>query len=261
MQIGIMTYINCKHADVREQFEMFKKLGVHRTFLSGGHPRLGEVMELLPKYDIICDNFHSEFDGAVIGKNISMGDLRFKSDAGDLMLERLFFNVLNCEKYRVPILVVHSPYGDPKNAFNEISDERYIRLGDFAREHGVTLAFENISHYENLEHTLSLIPDSKFCWDIGHQHCFGDRKKVMPSFGHRLAALHIHDNNLENDDHMIPFEGKINFDEAAKELADSGYEGTLMLELLYKGQLPTEEYYTKAANAAKKLVDMVASYK
>ena len=174
------------------------------------------------------------------------------------MLKRLFLNVLNCEKYSVPVLVVHTPVA---LTLSEICDQRFVNLGNFAKQHGVTLAFENICYFDNLQHMLNLLPNSKFCWDIGHQHIFGDRKHFVPAFGDKLGALHIHDNDLISDSHLIPFEGRINFEEATKELADSGYSGTMMLEILYTGQDPAEAYYTKAANAAKKLVEMVAANK
>lgn len=86
----------------------------------------------------------------------------------------------------------------------------------------------------------------------------------MHIFGDRVVALHIHDNlcNLDTDNHFIPFDGNIDFETVAKDIADSGFNGTLMLELKSKKDekyknLTDEEYFEKAANAAKKLAQMV----
>ena len=79
--------------------------------------------------------------------------------------------------------------------------------------------------------------------------------------GNRLSALHIHDNDLKNDNHSIPFDGSIDFEEVAKDLADSKYDVTLMLEILYGGEMPAKEYYSKAVDSARKLVKMVESYR
>ena len=45
MEVGIMLYINCEECPVKEQIEILKSIGVKRTFLNGGHPRLGAVMK------------------------------------------------------------------------------------------------------------------------------------------------------------------------------------------------------------------------
>ena len=259
MNIGIATSMKNEYITVKEQFELFERFGVQHTFLSAGHPRLEEALELLPRHGIICDNFHSDFRGTLDGEAISMHDIPREGKAGDRMLELLLENVTNCQKYGIDVLVVHSVPEPPDVALNAISDARYRVLADYARECNVTLAFENIYYYQNLARIMDIIPDGKFCWDCGHQYCFGDRRKVMPDFADRLIALHVHDNNFEKDEHAIPFEGRIDFDVIAKELADCRFDGTMMLELAYRGQIPPEDYYAKAAKAAKKLVCMVKS--
>ena len=61
---------------------------------------------------------------------------------------------------------------------------------------------------------------------------------------------------------MIPFEGTIDFDRVTRQLRDSGFMGTLSLELLphasgrYEGIAP-DEYYARAYAAACRLRDMV----
>ena len=257
MDIGIMTFINCTHATVEEQLDMLCRLGVCRSFLNAGHPRLDEVMPLFHERGIICDNFHSEFDGKFRGLDIYMSDMYQYGDAGDKMLEILFEDVLNCERHKVPVLVVHVPASPRKISDTPACNEKYCRLYDFAKEHGVTIAFENTQYFENLEHIFSLVPDSKLCWDCGHQYCNGDRKRILPVFGDRLTALHIHDNDLQKDLHFIPFEGSIDYKEVTNDLRNTGYDGTMMLEIMYRGQLPMEEYYTKAVKAARQLVSMV----
>ena len=107
-----------------------------------------------------------------------------------------------------------------------------------------------------------------FCWDIGHEYCFSKGIKFMELFGDRLCALHIHDNRCvtDTDDHLLPFDGNIDFEEVAKAIAKSGYKGTVMLELnrfaLVEGKkiyedLDDEEYIKRAADSARKLADMI----
>ena len=65
---------------------------------------------------------------------------------------------------------------------------------------------------------------------------------------------------------MLPYDGKIDFDYAALAIAESGFDGTLMLEVLrylsnsYEG-ISAEEYYRLAGNAVTRLDETIASIK
>ena len=91
----------------------------------------------------------------------------------------------------------------------------------------------------------------------------------MPLFGDRLICTHIHDNEgvFNEDKHMLPFDGTLDFERVARQIRESGYKGTLMLEVLagasdhyegvsYQGVSP-REYLRRAADAAKRLANMV----
>ena len=75
-------------------------------------------------------------------------------------------------------------------------------------------------------------PYVKACLDIGHVALVGeDPQTVIHQLGKgRLKALHVHDNNLKEDSHTIPYLGKINWDEVMSALNDTGYEGDLTYE-------------------------------
>jgi sugar phosphate isomerase/epimerase len=82
-------------------------------------------------------------------------------------------------------------------------------------------------------------------------------------FGEKLVALHIHDNYgiLNQDDHLLPFDGKTDFERVARKIHESGYEGSIMLEIGknrredYK-QMAYVEFVEKAAMLAKKIRTM-----
>jgi len=141
-------------------------------------------------------------------------------------------------------------------------------LMEASREIGVSIAFENQRKLANLALMFEYYEDALFCWDVGHEACFAGGREYMPLFGDKLAALHIHDNTCEfnHDFHMLPYDGKINFDKVARAIAESGYTGSLMLEVgrwgspRYDG-LSAEEYYNRAGIAAKRLRDAVESYR
>ncbi|MBQ5777683.1 MAG: sugar phosphate isomerase/epimerase [Oscillospiraceae bacterium] len=267
MKPGIMLYVNCKKADLYEQIRTLVEIGVEHTFVNVGCCDIDNVLRYMKEVGLTCDNLHSEYAGNFRGEDCTMQDICFEGDAGDRMLEILMENVDKCKEHGVPVLVVHSPVTEPEVAKNETTARRYTALGDYAREKGITLAFENISYTENVEYALSLVPDAKFCWDCGHENCRRKDEKPMPLFGKKVAALHIHDNFLDYDHHLIPFDGKIDFDEVAHALADSGFDGTLMLEIPYGANeyLSRDESYKafalRAKTAAEKVIELVKNYR
>ena len=64
------------------------------------------------------------------------------------------------------------------------------------------------------------------------------------------------------DDHMLPFDACMDFEKVARRIRESGYEGSLMLEVgpgaheVYQN-LTWEEFFERAAVAVKRLRDLV----
>ena len=263
MEPGIMLYINCKEASVEEQIRVLKEIGVKKTFLSASHPRLSEVISLVKENDIICETLHGVFNEP---EGYTAESLHKPGKAGDIMLERLLNNILNCVKYNVPILVLHLPGESILNVKNEYSKLRYNKLGDFAQENGITLAFENTGKcVENFKYISELIPNAMFCWDNAHEKLFSCGEKVLSQLGDKLVALHITDSNLCTDDHMIPFDGKIDFENVASELAKTDFDGTIMLESIFSGKyyenMLYKDFAMRAKSAAEEIIKMVEKNK
>ena len=250
---------------IEKQVECFKKFGVDRTFWGSERPNFDETMQLLKKNGIICEALHAPYNGI----NAMWGE---DEEAGQKMLDRLKDSVDKCAKYDIPVTVVHLSSGRPMPAINENGLRRYEALFDYAAERGVTVALENQRYLENLSYFMEHYQTPGFCWDNGHQYCCLKGVNLMGMFGHRLTALHIHDNRnkLDTDDHLIPFDGNIPFEEVARQIAESGYEGTLMLEIgklsvidgkqVYQ-DVTDEEYVQRAAAAARRVADMVEAYR
>lgn len=83
-----------------------------------------------------------------------------------------------------------------------------------------------------------------FCLDTGHIHLLRSRFFLyMPILGKRIKALHIHDNDGNGDEHLMPYVGTINWNEFLDSLKVIGYEGDLSFETFAqtkKGKLPPE---------------------
>ena len=258
MELGISW--NCYGGlRIEEQTKLITKYGFTTTFLGGADPRMGEIILILEHYGIKCENVHAPFS--------HINDIWYDGDNGDKMLDELTDTVDRCYNYRIPTMVVHLSAGKAPR-ISDIGYERFSRLMEYADKSGVTIAYENQRMLANIAFALEEFPKAKFCWDTGHEACFTNGRRYMPLFGDRLAALHIHDNDMiyNSDLHLIPYDGKMDFNMVAKEIAESGYDGSLMLELsrrtnIYYDELSPDEYYSRAATAANKLRLAISEYK
>ncbi|HWQ58715.1 MAG TPA: sugar phosphate isomerase/epimerase family protein [Clostridia bacterium] len=70
------------------------------------------------------------------------------------------------------------------------------------------------------------------CLDVGHCRLVGrdPAAAVRALGGERLAALHVHDNDLHEDRHALPYLGGTDWLSFMRALADVGYDGALSFE-------------------------------
>lgn len=107
------------------------------------------------------------------------------------------------------------------------------------------------------------------CLDVGHANVSKNTHLFLPSLTHRIAALHLHDNNGTKDEHLIPGDGIIDFVKIMKELIDgryayhygieclqraSGYEGTPQ-ELPMKIFGKISRFHEEACTKVKSLIN------
>jgi sugar phosphate isomerase/epimerase len=83
-----------------------------------------------------------------------------------------------------------------------------------------------------LEEDLELPPPGAgICLDMGHAFLMGDVADAIDIVSGELVTTHVHDNGGTDDDHVAPFEGKIDWPTALMTLQKVGYEGTVMFEV------------------------------
>jgi sugar phosphate isomerase/epimerase len=77
--------------------------------------------------------------------------------------------------------------------------------------------------------------DAGICLDYGHAHLMGDLAEAIETVSGHLWTTHVHDNNGRSDDHLVPFQGTIDWDVALMETQKIGYDGVMMLEIADSG--------------------------
>lgn len=140
---------------------------------------------------------------------------------------------------------------------------------ELASKYGVNIAAENLfdvmditkgrrrqygSYPEELMELCDTLRKSYdnvgICWDFGHGHVMGfDQPKVLEMLGDRLLALHVSDNFGVMDDHLLPYEGTIQWTPIVKTLKKVNYEGAFAYET-----------HRLTANMPESMVDSALTY-
>ena len=228
-------------------------------------PELSElkiIVNTLRECGMSYEMIHAPFDG--------INNIWLTGEAGEHMLQRLMIAVERAAFAGCPIVVVHLSSGNTPPSITDVGRARFEQLVAYAAQKQVKIAFENQRKLANLAWAFEAFekyPNVGFCWDCGHEGCFTPGKEYMPLFGDRLLCTHIHDNNCrpDEDEHMLPFDGRLDFGRVAKRLRESGYRGTLTLEVFASnsGQydfITCEAFLQKAAMVIKRLRLMVDGF-
>jgi sugar phosphate isomerase/epimerase len=106
----------------------------------------------------------------------------------------------------------------------------------FAKERGTEILLENIPSElsaparirEFLQYTRL---DLKVCFDTGHAHMAGGVQPAFDTLRDRIAAIHVHDNHGEKDEHLPPFEGSIDWTQTVRSFRSLDAQVPILLEL------------------------------
>ncbi|QDQ42202.1 sugar phosphate isomerase/epimerase [Methylacidiphilum kamchatkense Kam1] len=146
------------------------------------------------------------------------------------------------------ILVVH-PSGVEKNQFSELTEENkrleLIRknigiIYQYTHKLGVILALETLlpqflgSNLDFLFHLVSSFPeDVGICFDTGHVllNHQADIDIQYKKIAKRVVSLHIQDTLGQQDDHLVPGDGIINWQNFIEALKEEKFKGDFLLEI------------------------------
>lgn len=247
--------------DTEAYIKSIVNLGFRATFSDITFGKTPEyIAELCARYGLEYQFVHGPFRG----NNVMWEN----GEEGEAFYNSLISCAEHCSNANVPIMIVHSSSGFNPPPVSRIGTERFERLIEFADKKNVKIAFENLrvlSHLKWVMEKFGSCENVGFCWDTGHENCFTSGIDFMSLFSDQLLCTHIHDNYKEigRDQHMIPFDGKIDFEGVAKRLKNSNYNGPLMLEVFSKDEIyqniSQEEFLQRAYNSIKKLQDMILS--
>lgn len=203
-------------------------------------------------------------------------------EKGELGEKELLSGIGLCEKYEIPVLVMHAWIGfEPSLGPSALGFERMDRVMKRAEQSGVCLAVENTEGEEYLEALLSRYEKSEnfgFCYDSGHAHCYNGDRDLLSQYGDRLLFTHLNDNlGVSNPDagisprddlHLLPFDGNLNWPYVAARLAAARKTQVLNFELNIRSKpgrhendayekMTYEQYFSEAFRRAQSVADMI----
>lgn len=203
--------------------------------------RAYELKEYMDEIGIVCNQSHAPLDFRHTDE-ISLNDMKYlrnvrsieissilgaksiivhalgsvlKSDLDYFEYNRAYLRsyIPYCEKFNMHISV--------ENLNTTDAEKRAIGIP------GLTTPQEVISWVKSLDSDWFNI-----CVDTGHSAITGVEPEDMISAmnNKQLMALHIHDNNRLKDQHLLPYEGVLNWDNITAALKKIDYKGDFTLE-------------------------------
>jgi sugar phosphate isomerase/epimerase len=138
-------------------------------------------------------------------------------------------------RYLIQHMATSRQPADPRTLDAAFSSLEHLVL--FAKPRGVVIAIENTPNEfaspESLAHFVkqTRLSDLRFCFDVGHAHLGEGVAAGFELMRDRIVTVHVHDNHGETDEHLVPFDGSIDWDAALAALAGAPESPALVLEL------------------------------
>ena len=194
-------------------------------FLDGGCISGTEIMLSKPELINVADiqEVKKKCEGLYLTAHLPFYDLNLASVDSfisgysmEVMINGLDF----CRKLNIKRAVAHLGYnvklaGKAASKWKTRFFEEKRKLETEAWKKNVQIVWENTyeENFELFDEMLKVDPETLFCLDVGHCNCFSDFTAIqfIDRYRENVVHLHLHDNNGNEDSHMAPGMGSIDF--------------------------------------------------
>lgn len=216
-----------------EQYKYVEKKGLNVIFAHLGYDNINDIWLSEEEYEKKeCHNVE-----------------RYKKDLDDL------------HNLGIKLVVMHLTSKFKAPPFCETGLNRIKEIVSYAETLGIKIAFENTKIKGYVEYVLSNIKNNNVgvCYDIGHDHAHFNDTYNFDLFKDRILAVHLHDNHGDDDEHLLPMDGNIDYENKINGLKENGYKGYTTLEVNYPKNylnMDIKEFYKEAYKRGKLLQKM-----
>lgn len=256
-EFGIFNWFGY-HIPMTERADLIKATGFRHVMIWWGDDFVDldgpkeAVPEIFRRADLNIAGVHLPFKG--------INNIWLDNAEGAGIFDNLRAGLKSCKEHELPLAVLHVSSGHNPPPFSPIGIKRFQALADQAAHDGVILTLENLRMLDYLDYVFAEVQSETlgFCYDSGHDLLYTPKPYLLlDQYGHKLQALHLHDNHGVFDEHLIPGEGLIDW-LLIKAKLQTYFKGPYMLECQSHGKdakkTAPRDYLAKAYNAALKLL-------
>ena len=182
-----------------------------------------------------------------------------EGESGDLLLQNYINDISTVAEDGMKIVCMHLTKSSKCPPMSDVGLNRWKKLVNHAEKVGVIIALENTKWPGYIEFMFDNIdsPNLGICYDSGHCHCYFKDEFDFNRFKDKIVCLHLHDNQGEMDEHLIPGDGSIDWDVLVSNLKCAGYNGYITSEAVcssvYTSDMSPEDFYKEVYKRLKNL--------
>ncbi|KYH33967.1 xylose isomerase-like TIM barrel [Clostridium tepidiprofundi DSM 19306] len=188
--------------------------------------------------EIYANNLEIEMVHLSNGKEIN--EIWKNGCEGDEVVQKIIGEIKKMNELGLKKGVLHTTSSFFPPDVSKIAVDRMKRIVNVCESMEFKLAIENLKSQRHIDYLLQQIESDMFgfCFDSGHANAFTKNLELFPweLYGDRIMSLHLHDNNGEKDQHLIPGKGNIHWSWLIHKLFSLKADLNLTLEVEYKGK-------------------------
>ena len=190
-----------------------------------------------------------------------INEIWYEGETGEKVTQSYIDDLDLMHEKNINMVCMHLITHKESPEYNEIGLERIKKITKHAKELGIKVAFENTRKKGYLDFVLGNIKDENvgICFDSGHYHVFFNDELDWELFKDRIFCVHLHDNDQSFDQHLLPGDGTLDWNETLRKIRKYGYTGPLTLELCYRNdylEMNFEDFYKEGYLRGKKLQEI-----
>ena len=254
-KIGISTAFDYS-IPLKRSLPLIKQAGFDIISIGGQQEHSGyltsqgkeNILNLVNENQLKIDSIHAPFRGE--GDISSVNEIVRKEG-----IKLTQSTIDACFQLGADIIILHLSYDQvtqlERRKKNVLESMRILL--PYAFEKKVKIAVENLTEKGSqivLEAVLDEFDNDHLglCFDTSHANLDHNPFEILERYKERLIATHISDNQGEADDHLLPFEGKINWESFKKLIRNINYQGIFLIESVTEfSEIKEPELFLKEA--------------
>ena len=252
-EVAVIVSNDNVNVTYEQTIEAIKKAGFKNVFIhwdTDNWEKTKEQLRCIREFGLNIIFAHLSYQG--------INDIWQDIETGQKLVNKYKNDIRLCKENNIPMVIMHVTSKSVAPMYNELGLQRLREIVDYAEKLGIQVAFENTKIKGYLEYIIENISNKNagICFDSGHFHVYFHDDWDLTPFKNRVIAVHLHDNDTSDDQHLIPFDGTLNWDNVINKLKECCYTGLITLESCYSNaylEMSIEDFYQKSYEAGKKL--------